>query len=119
MEKIGLVPGFFITFSLATLFQATTIWQLMVIAGLVGGALAKDFVTAALTGILAFLASWLFLFLVLDLMAPASMALAFSFFSLFFFIGIVLTIVLGLTSALVGYFLVAIYEERRSKKVKL
>jgi hypothetical protein len=116
MEKISLVPCFFITFALATLFQATTIWQLIVIAGFVGGALARDFVTAALTGIFAFLASWLFLFWLLDLMAPASIALAFSFFSLFFIIGIALTVVLGLASTSVGYFLVAIYDERKSKR---
>ena len=118
MERLSLVPCFLITFCLATLFQATTIWQLIVIAGFIGGALARDFKTAILTGILAFLASWLFLFLVLDLMSPASMGLAFSFFSLFFAIGIVLIIVLGLASALVGYFIVAIYEERKSKKPK-
>jgi Zn-dependent protease with chaperone function len=116
MEKIGLVPCFVITFALATLFQATTIWQLVVIAGFIGGALAKDFITATLTGILAFLASWLLLFWLLDLVAPASIALAFSFFSLFFMIGIVLTIVLGLASTLVGYFVVAIYDERKSKR---
>jgi hypothetical protein len=116
MEKLSLAPSLLITFSLATVFQATTIWQLMVIAGFVGGALAKDFRTASLTGILAFLLSWLLFFMLLVFMAPASMALAFSFFSLFFVIGIVLIIVLGLASALVGYFLVAIYEERRSKK---
>ncbi len=115
MEKLGLAPCFLIIFGLATVFQATTIWQLTVIAGLVGGALAKDFKTAALTGIFGFLASWLLLFLILDLIAPVSMALAFSFFSLFVVIGILLIIVLGLASALVGYFIVAIYEERKSK----
>jgi hypothetical protein len=118
MERIGLAPAFLIAFSLATVFQATTIWQLIVIAGFVGGALSKDFKTAVLTGVLAFLASWLLLFFALDFMAPASIALAFSFFSLFFVIGIVLIIVLGLASALVGYFIIAIYEETRSKKVK-
>jgi hypothetical protein len=118
MEKLSLVPSFLITFCFATVFQATTIWQLVVIAGIIGGALAKDFKTAVLTGIFAFLASWLLFFMALAFMAPASLALAFSFFSLFVVIGIVLIVILGLASASIGYFFVAIYEERKMKKAK-
>jgi hypothetical protein len=118
MEKLSLVPDFLITFCFATVFQATTIWQLVIIAGIIGGALAKDFKTAVLTGILAFVTSWLLFFIALAFMAPASLALAFSFFSLFVVIGIVLIVILGLASALVGYFFVAIYEERKLKRTK-
>jgi len=117
-EKLDLVSTFLIIFSLATLFQVTGVWQLIVIAGFFGGYLAKDYKTATLAGVLAFLSSWLLLFIALNLSTPANMALAFSFFSLFFVIGIVLTIVLALASVSVGYFLTAIYEERKSGKVR-
>ena len=116
IEKLSLIPCLLITFLAATLVQATLVWQLIVIAGIIGGILAKNFITAILSGVLGFLATWLLFFALLDLAAPNNFALAFSFFSMFFGIGVILIIVLGLASASVGYFLVRVIEEARSDK---
>jgi hypothetical protein len=116
--KLSVVPCLLITFLAATLLQATFVWQLIVIAGVLGGILAKNFMTAILSGVLGFLVTWLLFFALLDLAAPSSFALAFSFFSIFFGIGIVLIAVLGLASASIGYFLMKVIEEARSTEKK-
>jgi len=117
MEKLTFPPLLILTFCAATILQLTTIWQLTVIAGLIAGILAKDFKTAVLSGAFGFLASWLLFFLVLS-QVPNNLAIAFSIFSMFFGIGLILTIVLGVTCASIGYFSMAILEERRGKPKK-
>jgi len=114
MEKFTFPPLLIITFVSATILQLTTIWQLTVIAGLIAGIFAKDFKTAILCGAIGFLASWLLFFLVL-FQLPNSLAIAFSVFSMFFGIGLILTIVLGMTCASIGYFSIRILEEKRAK----
>jgi hypothetical protein len=116
IEKLGLAPCLLITFLGATLVQATMIWQLIVVAGFIGGILAKNFKTAILSGVLGFLATWLLFFAAIDLRAPVSFGLALSFFSIFFVLGIVLIVVLGFASASMGYFLMRVIEEARSTK---
>ena len=118
IEKLSFMPCLLITFLAATLLQATMIWQLIVIAGSIGGILAKNFLTAILSGVLGFLASWLLFFALLDLAAPSNFAIAFSFFSMFLVIGIVLIVVLALASASIGYFLMRVIEEARATKKK-
>jgi uncharacterized membrane protein YeaQ/YmgE (transglycosylase-associated protein family) len=102
-----------------TVLQLTTIWQLTVIAGLIAGVLARNFKTAILSGAFGFLASWLFFFLVL-LQVPSNLAIALSILPMFFGIGLILTIVLGIVSASIGYFSMAIVDEKRagSRKAK-
>jgi hypothetical protein len=117
MEKWTFPPLLIITFCAATILQLTTIWQLTVIAGLIAGILAKNFKIAILSGAFGFLASWLLFFLVL-LQVPNNLAIAFSILSMFFGIGLILTIVLGMVSASIGYFSMAIIDEKRAGSAK-
>ncbi|WXG44400.1 MAG: hypothetical protein WED04_10260 [Promethearchaeati archaeon SRVP18_Atabeyarchaeia-1] len=114
IEQLNLPPCLLITFLGATLVQATMIWQLIVVAGVVGGMLAKDFKTAILSGVLGFISTWLLFLGLIDLSAPGSFGLAFSFFSMFFVIGVVLIAIFGAASASLGYFLMRVIGEARS-----
>jgi len=117
MEKLTFPPLLIITFCATTVLQLTAIWQLTVIAGLIAGVFARNFKTAILSGALGFLASWLLFFLVL-FQVPNNLAIAFSILSMFFGIGLVLTIVLGIVSASIGYFSMAMVEEKRASSGK-
>jgi len=115
MKKFGFIPCFLITLTAAVILQLTEIWQLMIIAGIIGGILAKNFKTAITSGFLGFLACWGIFFSFLSLTEPYSFGLAFSYLSTFFVIGLLLIGVLGLLSASIGYFSITILEKRKLK----
>jgi len=113
MKKFSFVPCFLITLILAVVLQLSKIWQLLVIAGIIGGILAKNFKIAIASGFLGFLVCWGIFFAILSFTAPYSFKLAFSSLSMFFGIGIVLISILGILSASIGYFSMSIVEKQK------
>lgn len=118
MKKFGFIPCFFITLVIAIALQSTKIWQLLVIAGIIGGILAKDFKTAIASGFLGFLVCWGILFAVLSLTVPYGFRIASSSLSMFLVIGLILISILGILSALIGYFSMSIIEEKAKTKTQ-
>lgn len=113
MKKFSFIPCFLITLILAVVLQLTKIWQLLVIAGIIGGILAKNFKTAIASGFLGFLACWGIFFAILFFTAPYSFGRAFSSLSMFFGIGIVLISILGILSASIGYFSISTIRKQK------
>lgn len=116
MKKYSFIPCFLITLIIAIVLQCTKIWQLLVIAGIIGGILAKDFKTAIASGFLGLLVCWGIFFAVLSFKVPYSFGLAVSSLSMFLVIGLILVSILGILSASIGYFSMAIIEERTKTK---
>jgi len=112
MKKLSFLPCLLITLIIGIALEFTKIWQLLVIAGIVGGFLAKNLKTAALSGFLGLLFTWGIFFLIDYLKLPGSFALAFSNLSMFLGIGLILIALLGLFSALIGYFSAALIEKQ-------
>jgi len=104
VKRLGLLPCLLVVIVLGALLELTRTWQLLIIAGVVGGLLAKSFRTAALSGFLGLIIAWGVYFLAHYASMPTNFALAFSHLSMFLAIGLLLVGLLGLLSALLGYF---------------
>ncbi|MHA1582265.1 MAG: hypothetical protein ACTSYM_07235 [Candidatus Baldrarchaeia archaeon] len=112
MKKLGFLPCLLITLIIGVILEFTKIWQLLVIAGIIGGFLAKNAKTAALSGFLGLLFTWGVFFLANYVKLPCSFTIAFSNLSMFLGIGLILIALLGLFSALIGYFSAALIEKQ-------
>jgi len=108
VKRFGLLPCLLVVVVLGALLELTRTWQLLIIAGMVGGLLAKSFRAAALSGFLGLIIAWGVYFLAYYASMPTNFALAFSYLSMFLVIGLVLVGLLGLISALLGYFATSI-----------
>jgi len=104
VKRLGALSCLLVVFVLGAALELTRTWQLLVIAGVVGGILAKSLRAAALSGFLGLVIAWGAHFLVHYASMPTNFAMAFSYLSMFLVIGLVLAGLLGLISALLGYF---------------
>ncbi|MCS7140154.1 MAG: hypothetical protein N3F04_03470 [Candidatus Nezhaarchaeota archaeon] len=112
MKRLGLLTCLLITLAIGVVLELTEYWQLLTVAGVVGGLLARSFKVAAISGFLGLLIAWGVYFLTHYVMLPTSFAVAYSYLSMLLGIGLVLVALLGLFSALLGYFLSKIVMKR-------
>jgi len=112
VKRFGLLPCLLVIAVLGVALELTRAWQLLVIAGVAGGLLAKSFRTAAASGFLGLIIAWGVYFLVHYTSMPANFALAFSYLSMFLVMGLVFVGLLGLISALLGYFAASILKRQ-------
>ena len=108
VKRLGLLPCLLVVAVLGMALELTRAWQLLVIAGVVGGLLAKSLRTAAASGFLGLIIAWGVHLLARYAPMPVNFALALSYLSMFLVIGLVLVGLLGLISALLGYFAASI-----------
>jgi hypothetical protein len=113
VKRLGLLPCLLVVVVLGVALELTRTWQLLVIAGVVGGLLAKSFRAAALSGFLGFVIAWGVYFVAHYASMPANFALAFSYLSTLLVIGLALVGLLGLFSALIGYFATSTLKRKR------
>jgi hypothetical protein len=112
VKRLGLWWCLLVVVVLGVALELTRTWQLLVIAGVVGGLLAKNLRTAVLSGFLGLVIAWGAYFLAHYTSMPASFATAFSHLSMFLAIGLVLAGLLGLFSALLSYFATSILKRQ-------
>lgn len=101
-KEFGFVVCFVVTLLLSAVLELSGVWWTLLIAGFVGGFLAKKTVKAVAAGFLGVLIGWALYFLAFWLIAPAATSLAFSTASLFVILTLVLGAVLGALSAVIG-----------------
>jgi len=112
MKKLNFIQCLLITLAIGVALEFTRIWQLLVIAGIIGGFLSKNLKTAVFSGFFGLLLCQGILFIALYLKLPSSFAMAYLNLSMFLGIGLILAGLLGLFSALIGYFSATLIEKQ-------
>mgnify|MGYP000680998323 CR=1 FL=1 len=118
MRKFSLPICFLVTLIIAAALELTKIWMLLIIAGIIGGFLSKSFIRAVIAGGLGLLVCWLLYLGIYYALNPTGMSIAISIFSLFLVLVPILSLILGVVSASVGYFLSQIVVKKPPEEVK-
>lgn len=105
MKRFNIPICVLLTLSIAIIIEFMKVWQLLAIAGIIGGALAKDLKSALLSGLIGLVSCWSLVLLFLWGFYSYAAGIAYVNLSTLLALGLLFIGVLGFLSAATGHLL--------------